>query len=37
MHYLEWQGPPVAPVVVVLHGFLAHAHWWDFVAPWLAT
>jgi pimeloyl-ACP methyl ester carboxylesterase len=36
MHYLEWQGPPGAPVLLLLHGYLAHAHWWDFVAPWLA-
>ncbi len=37
MHYLEWQGPPGAPALLLLHGYLAHAHWWDFVAPWLAT
>jgi pimeloyl-ACP methyl ester carboxylesterase len=36
MHYLEWAGPPGAPVLVLLHGYLAHAHWWDFIAPWLA-
>jgi pimeloyl-ACP methyl ester carboxylesterase len=36
MHYLEWPGPPDAPVVLLLHGFLAHAHWWDFISPWLA-
>lgn len=36
MHYLEWPGPPDAPALLLLHGFLAHAHWWDFVAPWLA-
>jgi len=36
MHYLEWQGPPGAPVLLLLHGYLAHAHWWDFIAPWLA-
>ena len=36
MHYLEWSGPPGAPVLLLLHGYLAHAHWWDFVAPWLA-
>jgi pimeloyl-ACP methyl ester carboxylesterase len=37
MHYLEWQGPPGAPTLLLLHGYLAHAHWWDLVAPWLAT
>jgi len=36
LHYLEWPGPPGAPPLLLLHGFLAHAHWWDFVAPWLA-
>jgi pimeloyl-ACP methyl ester carboxylesterase len=36
MHYLEWPGPTGAPPLLLLHGFLAHAHWWDFVAPWLA-
>ena len=36
LHYLEWPGPPGAPPLLLLHGFLAHAHWWDFIAPWLA-
>jgi pimeloyl-ACP methyl ester carboxylesterase len=40
LHYLEWpnDGPAArkAPPILLLHGFLAHAHWWDFVAPWLA-
>lgn len=36
MHYLEWEGPAGAPALLLLHGYLAHAHWWDFVAPWLA-
>lgn len=36
MHYLEWPGPAGAPALLLLHGYLAHAHWWDFVAPWLA-
>jgi pimeloyl-ACP methyl ester carboxylesterase len=36
LHYLEWPGPADAPALLLLHGYLAHAHWWDFVAPWLA-
>jgi pimeloyl-ACP methyl ester carboxylesterase len=40
LHYLEWpcssSTGPKGPPVLLLHGFLAHAHWWDFVAPWLA-
>jgi pimeloyl-ACP methyl ester carboxylesterase len=40
LHYLEWpnDGPAAraAPPLLLLHGFLAHAHWWDFIAPWLA-
>ncbi len=37
LHYLEWAGPPGAPVLLLLHGYLGHAHWWDLVAPWLAS
>jgi pimeloyl-ACP methyl ester carboxylesterase len=37
IHYLEWQGPPGAPTLLLLHGFLGSAHWWDFIAPWLAA
>ncbi len=37
LHYLDWQGPAGAPTLLLLHGYLAHAHWWDFVAPWLAA
>lgn len=36
LNYLEWTGPRDAPPLLLLHGFLAHAHWWDFIAPWLA-
>lgn len=35
-HYLEWAGPRDAPTLVLVHGFMGHAHWWDFVAPALA-
>jgi len=35
-HYLEWPGPPNAPTLLLVHGFMGHAHWWDFVAPVLA-
>jgi pimeloyl-ACP methyl ester carboxylesterase len=34
-HYLRW-GAVDEPVVILLHGGSAHAHWWDFVAPALA-
>jgi pimeloyl-ACP methyl ester carboxylesterase len=33
-HLLEWDG--TGPTVLLLHGFLEHAHAWDFVAPRLA-
>lgn len=36
IHYLEWQGPAGAPCLLLVHGFMGHAHWWDFVAPALA-
>jgi pimeloyl-ACP methyl ester carboxylesterase len=35
-HYLEWGDPSNARVLLLLHGFRGHAHWWDFVAPWFA-
>lgn len=37
LHFLEWPGPEGAPDLLLLHGFRAHAHWWDFIAPLLAT
>lgn len=37
IHYLEWPGPQGAPTIVLVHGFRAHAHWWDFTAPLLAA
>ncbi|HJQ85133.1 MAG TPA: alpha/beta hydrolase [Candidatus Binatia bacterium] len=35
LHLLEWGAS--GPTVVLLHGFLEHAHVWDFVAPRLAA
>lgn len=35
-HYLEWAGPQGGATLVLVHGFMGHAHWWDFVAPALA-
>ncbi len=34
-HLLEWGGD--GPVVLLLHGFLEHAHAWDLVAPRIAA
>ena len=34
-HVLEWG--ETGPLVVLLHGFLEHAHAWDFVAPHLVA
>lgn len=34
LHYVDW-GDNGNPPMVLLHGGLAHAHWWDFVAPLL--
>jgi pimeloyl-ACP methyl ester carboxylesterase len=36
-HYLEWGDASSARVLLLLHGFRGHAHWWDFIAPWFAT
>jgi pimeloyl-ACP methyl ester carboxylesterase len=36
LHCLEWSGPANAPSLLLVHGFMGHAHWWDFVAPALA-
>ena len=35
-HYLEWGGRSNPRVLLLLHGFRGHAHWWDFIAPWFA-
>lgn len=32
LHWLEW-GPEAGPLVLLLHGSSAHAHWWDLFAP----
>jgi pimeloyl-ACP methyl ester carboxylesterase len=37
IHYLEWAGPRNAPSILLVHGFRAHARWWDFTAPLLAA
>src|SRR5271163_1080267 len=36
-HYLEWGDASNPLVMLLLHGFLGHAHWWDFVAPWFSA
>ncbi len=33
IHYLRW-GDPAKPGVLLVHGSGAHAHWWDFIAPY---
>jgi pimeloyl-ACP methyl ester carboxylesterase len=35
-HYLQWGEPTNPRVMLLLHGYLGHAHWWDFIAPWFA-
>jgi pimeloyl-ACP methyl ester carboxylesterase len=35
-HYLEWGDRSNPRVLLLLHGFRGHAHWWDFIAPWFA-
>lgn len=35
LHYLEW-GAAGAPLVILVHGSSAHAHWWDAFAAALA-
>jgi pimeloyl-ACP methyl ester carboxylesterase len=36
-HYLEWGETANPRVLLLLHGFRGHAHWWDFIAPWFAA
>ncbi|MEI2726650.1 MAG: alpha/beta hydrolase [Verrucomicrobiota bacterium] len=33
IHYLRW-GNPAKPGVLLVAGSGAHAHWWDFIAPY---
>lgn len=34
IHYLSWnESERHKPGLLLIHGFCAHAHWWDFVAP----
>ena len=34
LHYLEWNAKDNdKPVLLFVHGLRAHAHWWDFIAP----
>lgn len=35
IHYLRW-GDRGKPGLLLVHGNAAHAHWWDFIAPYLA-
>ncbi|MGE4324350.1 MAG: alpha/beta fold hydrolase [Sphingobium sp.] len=36
--YIVYPSPAAAPGIplILIHGFMAHAHWWDAVAPYLA-
>ncbi len=34
IHYLAWNAHEMhKPALLFAHGFLGHAHWWDFIAP----
>lgn len=35
VHYQRW-GKATAPGLLLVHGNGAHAHWWDFIAPYFA-
>ncbi|MEO9970992.1 MAG: alpha/beta hydrolase [Hyphomonadaceae bacterium] len=35
IHYQRW-GKPSSPGLLLIHGNGAHAHWWDFIAPYFA-
>ncbi|HMU90182.1 MAG: alpha/beta hydrolase [Pseudomonadales bacterium] len=34
IHYQHWSNPG-APALLLVHGYAAHSHWWDFIAPLL--
>ncbi|WP_022979128.1 alpha/beta fold hydrolase [Ideonella sp. B508-1] len=37
IHYVGWNDHEVEkPALLFAHGFLGHARWWDFIAPFLA-
>jgi pimeloyl-ACP methyl ester carboxylesterase len=36
IHYLRW-GQPGRPGLLFVHGGFAHAHWWDFIAPFFTA
>lgn len=36
LHYLDWPADPGAPVLAMIHGRLAHAHWFDPIIPYLS-
>jgi pimeloyl-ACP methyl ester carboxylesterase len=37
IHYLTWGSERAdKPVLVLVHGFRGHAHWWDVIAPYFA-
>jgi len=37
LHVLKWNWHRTdLPAVLLVHGYLAHAHWWDLIAPMLA-
>jgi pimeloyl-ACP methyl ester carboxylesterase len=33
LHYLSWSQHSDNPVLLLVHGLRAHAHWWDSIAP----
>lgn len=36
IRYQRW-GDPAAPGLLLVHGNGAHAHWWDFIAPYVSS